>query len=153
LTNNGEDELKQHSDLATNLPEIKQQEQNFEKFYFISMVSALSGTLLSVFCAGLLININLCVTPCHHPKPTRTFVDRIHFLWREQKWTLLIHQIQAKATKNVSLIPTGSVLRTVHKIWCRFSPKTGDLLTHHVSVLVCALQVSFWHSQINGATL
>lgn len=39
LTHNGEDELKQHSDLAENLPEIKQQEQNFEKFYFISMVS------------------------------------------------------------------------------------------------------------------
>ncbi|XP_065213385.1 puratrophin-1-like isoform X3 [Planococcus citri] len=37
LTQSGEDELKQHSDLANNLPEIKQQEQNFEKFYFISM--------------------------------------------------------------------------------------------------------------------
>lgn len=40
LSQKGEDCLKRHAELANNLPAIKQQEQDFEKFYFISMVSA-----------------------------------------------------------------------------------------------------------------
>jgi hypothetical protein len=41
LCKKGEDTLKRHSEIATNLPAIKEQEQDFEKFYFISMVSTL----------------------------------------------------------------------------------------------------------------
>ncbi|CAH0762684.1 unnamed protein product [Bemisia tabaci] len=37
LRHKGETSLKRHSSLANNLPGIKQQEQDFEKFYFISM--------------------------------------------------------------------------------------------------------------------
>ncbi|XP_075229746.1 puratrophin-1-like isoform X2 [Lycorma delicatula] len=37
LNQKGEDCLKRHSELATTLPAIKQQELDFEKFYFISM--------------------------------------------------------------------------------------------------------------------
>lgn len=39
LTNKGEHALVQHGDLANSLPAIRQQEQDFEKFYFVSMVS------------------------------------------------------------------------------------------------------------------
>jgi hypothetical protein len=39
LCKKGEETLKRHAELATNLPAIKEQEQDFEKFYFISMVS------------------------------------------------------------------------------------------------------------------
>lgn len=39
LTNKGEHALVQHADLANSLPAIRQQEQDFEKFYFVSMVS------------------------------------------------------------------------------------------------------------------
>ncbi|XP_046674250.1 puratrophin-1-like isoform X2 [Homalodisca vitripennis] len=37
LNHKGEDSLKRHAKLASTLPAIKQQEQDFEKFYFISM--------------------------------------------------------------------------------------------------------------------
>ncbi|XP_050423665.1 rho guanine nucleotide exchange factor 40-like isoform X2 [Adelges cooleyi] len=37
LTNKGEHTLEQHADLANSLPAIRQQEQDFEKFYFVSM--------------------------------------------------------------------------------------------------------------------
>ncbi|XP_025409795.1 rho guanine nucleotide exchange factor 40-like isoform X2 [Sipha flava] len=37
LTNKGEHALVQHADLANSLPAIRQQEQDFEKFYFVSM--------------------------------------------------------------------------------------------------------------------
>ncbi|KAJ9600440.1 hypothetical protein L9F63_009210, partial [Diploptera punctata] len=37
LCKKGEETLKRHTDLATNLSAIKEQEQDFEKFYFISM--------------------------------------------------------------------------------------------------------------------
>ncbi|XP_014257199.1 puratrophin-1-like isoform X3 [Cimex lectularius] len=37
LSHKGDDWLKKHNDLATTLPGLKQQEQDFEKFYFISM--------------------------------------------------------------------------------------------------------------------
>ncbi|XP_060877232.1 puratrophin-1-like isoform X2 [Metopolophium dirhodum] len=37
LTNKGEHALVQHGDLANSLPAIRQQEQDFEKFYFVSM--------------------------------------------------------------------------------------------------------------------
>ncbi|XP_054273864.1 pleckstrin homology domain-containing family G member 4B-like isoform X2 [Macrosteles quadrilineatus] len=37
LNHKGEDSLKRHAELASTLPAIKQQEQDFEKFYFISM--------------------------------------------------------------------------------------------------------------------
>ncbi|XP_050525448.1 puratrophin-1-like isoform X2 [Daktulosphaira vitifoliae] len=37
LTNKGEHTLVQHADLANSLPAIRQQEQDFEKFYFVSM--------------------------------------------------------------------------------------------------------------------
>jgi hypothetical protein len=42
LCKKGEETLKRHADIATNLPAIKEQEQDFEKFYFISMVSTRS---------------------------------------------------------------------------------------------------------------
>uniref|UniRef100_A0A023F1C1 Putative multidomain protein n=3 Tax=Triatoma infestans TaxID=30076 RepID=A0A023F1C1_TRIIF len=37
LNHKGDDWLKRHTELATTLPALKQQEQDFEKFYFISM--------------------------------------------------------------------------------------------------------------------
>ncbi|KAK7791789.1 hypothetical protein R5R35_008807 [Gryllus longicercus] len=39
LCKKGEETLRRHTNLATNLSAIKEQEQDFEKFYFISMVS------------------------------------------------------------------------------------------------------------------
>ena len=39
LVKKGEETLKKHSELTTSLQGIKKQEQDFEKFYFASMVS------------------------------------------------------------------------------------------------------------------
>lgn len=39
LNHKGENSLKRHAELACTLPALKVQEQDFEKFYFISMVS------------------------------------------------------------------------------------------------------------------
>ncbi|KAG8313607.1 Rho guanine nucleotide exchange factor [Homalodisca vitripennis] len=48
LNHKGEDSLKRHAKLASTLPAIKQQEQDFEKFYFISMTSSRDMCLMSV---------------------------------------------------------------------------------------------------------
>lgn len=41
LNHKGENSLKRHAELACTLPALKEQEQDFEKFYFVSMVSNL----------------------------------------------------------------------------------------------------------------
>ncbi|KAK3919858.1 hypothetical protein KUF71_009144, partial [Frankliniella fusca] len=40
LTHTGEDSLQRHATMASTLPAIRQQELDFDKFYFVSMVSA-----------------------------------------------------------------------------------------------------------------
>ncbi|GLG92513.1 uncharacterized protein GBIM_00196 [Gryllus bimaculatus] len=47
LCKKGEETLRRHTNLATNLSAIKEQEQDFEKFYFISMSDGLCAALAS----------------------------------------------------------------------------------------------------------
>ncbi|XP_049785919.1 puratrophin-1-like [Schistocerca cancellata] len=52
LCQKGEETLRRHSQLATSLPAIKEQENDFEKFYFISMRHLDKGSDLLEECSG-----------------------------------------------------------------------------------------------------
>lgn len=56
LTRTGEDSLQRHANMACTLPAIRQQELEFDKFYFVSMVRA-HGCVLAVVVVVVLASV------------------------------------------------------------------------------------------------